>query len=95
MPEEQRTTQREPKQRAALMRRLRTVEGQIRGIQGMVENDAYCDDILNQVAAARAALTGISKLLLESHLHSCVKRRLSEGDEEILDELMTSIDRLL
>lgn len=92
---EPRTTKRDDTQRAALMRRLRTVEGQIRGIQGMVENDAYCDDVLNQIAAARAALTSISKLLLRDHLHSCVARRMSEGDEEVLDELMDTIQRLI
>lgn len=90
-----RTTNRSEKLRASLLRRLHTVEGQIRGIEGMVENDAYCDDVLNQIAAARAALTGISKLLLESHLHSCVARRLREGEEEVLDELMQTITRLL
>lgn len=90
-----RTTLRTDKQRASLLRRLRTVEGQIRGIENMVENDVYCDDILNQVAAARAALLGISKLLLENHLHTCVAHRVEAGDEEILDELMTTISRLL
>lgn len=95
MPEEKRTTERSDKLRSSLLRRLRTVEGQIRGIQGMVENDVYCDDVLNQIAAARAALTSISKLLLENHMHTCVTRRIREGEDEVVDELITTIGRLL
>lgn len=90
-----RTTERSDKLKESLLRRLRTVEGQVRGIQGMVENDVYCDDILNQVSAARSALASISKLLLENHLHSCVTRRIQEGDEEVVDELLTTIQRML
>ena len=91
----QRKTVREEKLRATLVKRLNCVEGQVRGIKGMVEKDAYCDDILNQVAAVRAALTSISKMVLENHIHGCLVERIRNGEDEVVDELLTSIGRLL
>lgn len=90
-----RTTIRTEKLKSALLARLNRVEGQVRGIRGMVERDAYCDDILNQVAAARAALDGVNKLLLESHIRGCVTHKLREGDDDIVDELIATIGRML
>ncbi|MHC1694875.1 MAG: metal-sensitive transcriptional regulator [Eubacteriales bacterium] len=92
---EGRTTHRTPKQRDNLLSRLNRIEGQIRGIKGMLEKDAYCDDILNQIAAARAALDSVSKLLLESHIKTCVTEKLRNGDEDIINELMSTINKLL
>lgn len=79
----------------SLISRINRVEGQIRGIRGMVENNAYCDDILNQISAARAALDSISRLILENHMHTCVIDKIRAGDDKIVDELMTTIKRML
>lgn len=90
-----RTTLRDERLRSSLLRRLSCVEGQVRGIKGMVEKDEYCDDILNQIAAARAALTSISKIVLESHIHGCVTEKIRSGDDAVVDELLKTIDKLL
>ena len=91
----QRMTVRDEKLRAALLRRLSCVEGQVRGIKGMVEKDVYCDDILNQIAAARSALTSISKIVLENHIHGCLVDKIRAGDSAVVDELLTTINKLL
>lgn len=78
-----------------LTNRLSRVEGQIRGIKGMVEKDVYCDDIITQLAATQSALNSVTKLLLEGHLKGCVVDRLSEGDEEVLDELLVTIQKMM
>ena len=91
----QRKTVREEKLRSSLIKRLNCVEGQVRGIKGMVEKDVYCDDILNQIAAVRAALTSISKIVLENHIHGCLVERIRGGEDEVVDELLTTIGRLL
>lgn len=91
----QRKTVREEKLRNSLLKRLNCVEGQVRGIKGMVEKDVYCDDILNQIAAVRAALTSISKIVLENHIHGCLVERIRSGEDEVVDELLTTIGRLL
>jgi DNA-binding FrmR family transcriptional regulator len=74
---------------------LKRIEGQVRGVQGLIEKDAYCDDILNQISSIQAALNGVGKLLLEHHLKSCVMERIQEGDTEVIEELMTTMNRLL
>ena len=89
------TKKRDPEEYKDLIHRLNRIEGQVRGIKGMVEKDEYCDDILNQIAAARAALTSISKIVLESHIHGCVTERIRSGDDAVVDELLKTIDRLL
>lgn len=91
----QRKTVREEKLRATLIKRLNCVEGQVRGIKGMVEKDVYCDDILNQIAAVRAALTSISKIVLENHIHGCLVEKIRNGEDDVVDELLTTIGRLL
>jgi DNA-binding FrmR family transcriptional regulator len=78
-----------------LIHRLNRIEGQIRGIRNMVENSAYCPDILTQVAAANAALNSFSKVLLSQHIHSCVVQDIRDGKEETLDELMRTIQKLM
>lgn len=94
-PVDQRATVREQKLKNKLMARLNRVEGQIRGIKGMIENDAYCDDVLAQVAAAQAALGSIAKLILEQHVRACVVDKIKQDDQDIIDELMTTIGRML
>ena len=78
-----------------LIHRLNRVEGQIRGIRNMVEKDAYCPDILIQVAAATAALNSFNKVLLASHIRSCVAQDLRAGQEETLEELIAVLQKLM
>lgn len=78
-----------------LVTRLNRIEGQVRGIKGMIDRDVYCDDVLNQIAAIQSALHSVGRLLLENHMKSCVKERILEGDDEVIDEVMTTIRKLL
>lgn len=90
-----RTTNRTDKMKTSLISRLNRIEGQIRGIRGMVEKDIYCDDILNQIAAVQSAMKGVGKLLLESHMKSCLITRIQAGETEVVDELLGTIEKLL
>ena len=78
-----------------LISRLNRIEGQVRGIKGMIERDSYCDDVLNQINAVRAALSAVSKLVLENHMRQCFVEKIRNGEDEIIDELMTTIERIL
>lgn len=91
----ERMTARELKLKTNLLSRLNRVEGQVRGIKGMLERDAYCDDVLNQIAAARAALDSVSKLVLENHIRGCLVEKIRGGEDEIVDELIVTIGRIL
>ena len=86
---------RTPEEQKALIGRLRKAEGQIRGIQKMVEEDAYCPDILTQSAAANAAINSFNKELLASHIRHCVVRDIRAGDDEVIDELVTTLQKLM
>ncbi|WP_051029638.1 metal-sensitive transcriptional regulator [Brevibacillus massiliensis] len=79
----------------SLINRLNRIEGQVRGIKGLIEKDTYCDDVLNQIASVQSALNGVGKLLLEHHLKSCVIERIQEGDTDVLTELMTTMNKLI
>lgn len=83
------------KMKATLTSRLNRIEGQIRGIKGMIEKNAYCDDVLNQIASVQSALNGVGKLLLEEHMKSCVVEKIQEGDPHILNELLVTINKLM
>ncbi|MBM4765231.1 metal-sensing transcriptional repressor [Bacillus sp. B15-48] len=78
-----------------LTTRLNRIEGQIRGIKGMIEKDIYCDDVITQISATQAALNSVAKLLLEGHMKSCIVERVQAGDEEAVDELMITIQKLI
>ncbi|WP_106388522.1 metal-sensitive transcriptional regulator [Jeotgalibacillus soli] len=78
-----------------LTTRLNRIEGQIRGIKGMIDKDTYCDDVITQIAATQSALNSVSKLLLEGHMKSCIVDRIKEGDLEVVDELLTTMKRLM
>ena len=78
-----------------LLNRLSRIEGQVRGIRGMLERDAYCTDILVQVAAANAALNSFTRVLLGNHIKTCVARDLREGKEETVDELVATLQKLM
>ena len=83
------------KVKSNLAHRLNRIEGQIRGIKGLIEKDAYCDDVLNQIASVQSALKGVGKLLLENHLKGCVVERIQEGDAEVLTEFLTTVNKLM
>ena len=89
------TTDRSEEERKKLIHRLNRIEGQIRGIRGMVENDAYCADILVQSAAVNAAVNAFNKELLASHIRGCVARDIREGKDEVIDELVATLQKLM
>ena len=91
----QKTKERSEEEYKCLIHRLNRIEGQIRGIRGMVEKNAYCTDILAQVAAANAALNAFSKELLAQHIHTCVVRDIREGKDETVDELVSTLQKLM
>lgn len=88
-------TERSERERQKLIHRLNRIEGQIRGIRGMVENNAYCADILIQSAAVNAAVSAFNRELLSSHIHGCVARDIRAGKDEVIDELMQTLGRLM
>ena len=89
------TTDRSEDERKKLIHRLNRIEGQIRGIRGMVESDAYCADILVQSAAVNAAVNAFNRELLAEHLRTCVARDLKDGHDEIVDELAATLQKLM
>ena len=90
-----RTTHRSPEERKALTNRLSRIEGQIRGLKGMLEKDAYCVDILTQSSAVGAALDAFNRELLSSHIRSCVARDIRAGDDGATDELVELLQKLM
>ncbi len=89
------TKTRTPEELTRLVNRLSRIEGQVRGIKKMVEEDAYCTDILVQVAAANAALNAFNKELLASHIRTCVAEDIRKGNDEVVDELVTTLQKLM
>jgi DNA-binding FrmR family transcriptional regulator len=81
--------------KADLIVRLNRTEGQVRGIRGLIEKDAYCDDVLHQIAAVQAALNSVGKKLLAAHMRSCVVERIQDGDLDVVDELLKTMNTLL
>ncbi len=75
--------------------RLNRIEGQVRGIKRMVEEGAYCDEILNQIASIQSALYGVARLLLEKHVKSCIREQILSGDESAIDEVLATIFRMM
>jgi len=86
---------RDDKEQRDLLNRLNRIEGQIRGIRNMVEEERYCVDILTQVSAVQAALNGFNKILLANHIKTCVTDSVRSGDEEVVDELCKTIQKLM
>ncbi len=89
------TKSRSTDEKKALMNRLSRIEGQIRGIKGMVEKDAYCPDILVQAAAVTSAMNAFNKELLSRHIKTCVADDIRKGSDETIDELTALIQRLM
>ena len=89
------TKKRSAEEMRKLTHRLNRIEGQVRGIRGMVEKSAYCPDILVQVAAANAALNAFTKELLANHIKTCVADDIRAGNDEVIDELVTTLQKLM
>ena len=89
------TTKRNVDQKKSLINRLKRMEGQIRGIQSMLENDAYCNEILQQSAAVSAAMNAFNRELLANHIRSCVTKDIKNGNDEVVDELVATIQKLM
>ena len=90
-----RTKERSDREYKDLIHRLNRVEGQVRGIKRMVEEDAYCTDILIQVSAVNAALNSFNKVLLANHIRTCVAEDIIAGKEETIDELVATLQKLM
>lgn len=90
-----RTKKRTDEEYRKLVNRLSRIEGQIRGVRNMLENDAYCTDIVLQVSAINAALNSFNKILLAEHIKTCVADDIREGREDTLDDLICTITRLM
>jgi DNA-binding FrmR family transcriptional regulator len=87
--------ERDEKEFKDLMNRLKRIEGQVRGVEGMLENDAYCTDVLIQVSAITSALNSFNKALLANHMRTCVADNLRQGNDEVIDELVTTMQKLM
>ena len=91
----QRKKERTPEEYKRLIHRLNRIEGQIRGIRGMVEAGAYCPDILVQAAAVNAAINAFNKELLASHIRTCVAQDIRDGKDQVIDELVATLQKLM
>ncbi len=87
--------ERDEKERKDLMNRLKRIEGQVRGIEKMLDNDVYCTDIITQVAAVNAALNSFNKVLLANHVRTCVADNIRNGNDEVIDELVVLLQKLM
>ena len=82
-------------EKKGLLNRLSRIEGQLRGIKNMIDDDKYCIDILTQISAVRAALGSLGEKLLEDHINTCVVSGIKNGDEQIISELTESIKKIM
>ena len=89
------TKNRQEKELKDLINRLNRIEGQVRGVKNMVESDAYCTEILTQISAITAALNSFNKVLLANHIRTCVAENIREGKDEVVDELVTTLQKLM
>lgn len=89
------TKERSAQELKDLMNRLNRIEGQVRGVKKMLSENVYCTDILTQVSAVQAALNSFNKVLLANHIHTCVAEDIREGKEEVIDELVVTLQRLM
>ena len=78
-----------------LIHRLNRIEGQVKGVRKMIEEDVYCDDVITQITAIRSALNSLVMQLFEAHLKSCIFEQIKCGSDEIMDELKQTVNRLL
>lgn len=89
------TTTRDPEEKKKLLNRLKRIEGQVRGLQAMLQRDAYCYDILIQSSAVNAAVNAFNKEILAHHIEGCVARDIREGKDEVIEELVTILQKLM
>ena len=78
-----------------MLNRLSRIEGQVRGVRSILENDAYCIDILTQVSAINAALNSFNKVLISNHIRTCVKENIQAGNDEVVEELVSTLQKLM
>lgn len=88
-------TVRTEEEKKRLLNRLKRIEGQVRGLQAMIEKDAYCNDILTQSAAVGAAVNSFNREVLSGHIHGCVVRDIRAGDDSVVNELLTTLQKLM
>ena len=79
----------------SVLDRIKRIEGQLRGIYKMIENETYCDDIINQIEAVRSALASVEIVLLESHIRNCVVDQIVDGDSEVVDEVLKTVKKMI
>ncbi|MDO4976051.1 MAG: metal-sensing transcriptional repressor [Eubacteriales bacterium] len=92
---DEKRTVRQDAYKKKMINRLHRIQGQVRGLEAMLENDAYCNDILQQSAAVNAAINSFNRELIANHMRSCVTRDIREGKEEIIDELVATLQKLM
>ena len=90
-----RTRQRSDEELKKLTHRLSRIEGQVRGLRDMLQHNAYCTDILTQVSAVNAALNSFSRELLSEHIHTCVTDGIRQGDDEVVEELVSVLQKMM
>ncbi|MBP7072277.1 MAG: metal-sensitive transcriptional regulator [Clostridia bacterium] len=88
-------TVRTEKEKKDIISRLNRIEGQVRGIKGMIEKDVYCDDVLNQISSVNSAMNSVGKLILKNHMKSCLIKRIQAGELDVVDELLYTIEKML
>jgi len=94
MSKEKRTAHHPYETKSDMILRLKKIEGQIRGISKMINDDVYCDNILNQFLSVDAAINGVRKTLLEAHMKSCVVDQIQDGNIQVVDELIITIGKM-
>lgn len=92
---DRRTSHHSHNTKQSLIVRLNKIEGQVRGIKGMIEKDTYCDDVLVQIAAIQSAIKSVSTILLENHMKNCIVQRVHSGEDEVIDDLLETIKNLM
>lgn len=87
--------ERDAAEKKDLMNRLKRIEGQVRGVEGMIEKGAYCTDVLIQVSAITSALNSFNKVLLGNHMKTCVAEQIRAGNDDVIDELVATFQKLM
>lgn len=88
------TKHRDDEEKRMINNRINRIEGQLRGIKNMIENDVYCDDILIQISAINSSVKSLGRVILNNHIKSCVKKELISGNDKIIDEVVNSFSKL-
>lgn len=84
-----------PELKQKILNRMNRIEGQVKGIKKMIDEDQYCDEVLTQIAAVRSALSAVAQSLFEAHLNSCILEQIKSGSPQIMDELQATIRRMM